>query len=184
MKSIDKRITKEIFNKMVGKRLNYIMHDPFIYSNSVYGIVGLNIEDEYFKVSNQIEVEDFFGAKEDVARFDVIKDQKENIHSYVDGVNMSATPINQLIKGILVVNEHQQLFEDEQQTYDVWITRGFIIELADGLEISLEKEIWFSEEINIERGYNLIDKFSPISRVTEGWSSPKKMVCEREILYI
>ena len=45
MKSIDKRITKEIFNKMVGKRLNYIMHDPFIYSNSVYWILGLNIED-------------------------------------------------------------------------------------------------------------------------------------------
>lgn len=93
-------------------------------------------------------------------------------------------PVNQIIKHIKVVNEHQQLFEQDQQTYDVWITRGFVIELADGLEVSFEKEIWFSEDINIERGYKLVDKFFPISRVMEGWDLPQKMICKRETVEI
>lgn len=182
MKNINKRINEEIFNEMVGKTLKCIMYDPFFFPNSAYGIVGLNIEDKYYKVSNLIEVEDYFGTNEDVAKFDVTRCIKEDIHSYVENGKIHNTPINQLIKNIKVVNEHQQLFEDEKQTYDVWITRGFIIELADRLETSFEKEIWFSEEIGIERGYKLIDKFSPISIMTEGWGPPYTMICERKII--
>ena len=182
MNNIDKRINEEIFNEMVGKTLKCIMYDPLFFPNSAYGIVCLNIEDKYYKVSNQIEVEDYFGINEDVAKFDVTKCIKEDIHSYIENRKIHNTPINQLIKNIKVVNENQQLFEDEKKTYDVWITRGFIIELADGLEISFEKEIWFSEEINIEQGHDLIDEFFSTFRITNGWSPPYTMICERKII--
>lgn len=66
--------------------------------------------------------------------------------------------------------------------YITLTSKSFIIELADGLEISFEREIWFSEEINIERGYKLVNKFSPISTITEGWGSPYAMICERKII--
>lgn len=66
--------------------------------------------------------------------------------------------------------------------YITLTSKSFIIELADGLEISFEREIWFSEEINIERGYKLVNKFSPISTITEGWCSPYAMICERKII--
>lgn len=184
---VDERITNrncDIFKEMIGKKLVSIMHDPFVYTNSVYGIAGLNIDHYFYKISNKTEVRDYFGAEEDVAVFNIMKTDKDNIHSYVEGVKMIEIPVNQLIKRIKVVNEHQQLYEQEQQIYDVWITRGFIIELADGLEVSFEKEIWFSEDINIERGYKLDDKFFPTSRVEEGWDFPKKMICTREMVEV
>lgn len=173
-----------MFKEMFGKKLISIMHDPFVYTNSVYGIVGLNIDNSFYKISNKIQVRDYFGSDEDVAIFDIMKSDREHIHSYIEGVEMIDMPVNQLIKHIDIVNEHQQLFEQEQQTYDVWITRGIVIELTDGLEISFEKEIWFSEDISIERGYKLIDKLFPTSRVEEEWDLPQKMICTREMVEI
>lgn len=184
---MDERIDKgdcRIFKEMIGKNLISIMHDPFLYTNSVYGIAGLNVDNTFYKISNRLDVRDYYGADEDVAIFNVMKEEPKNIHSYIEGETMIVVPINQRIKQIKVINEHQQLYEQDKQIYDVWITRGFVIELEDSLEVSFEKEIWFSEEINIERGYKLIDKFSPISRITEEWSAPKRMMCERKIIKI
>lgn len=183
---IDDRIISDsegVFQEMIGKNLTGILHDPFIYTNSVYGIVGMNLEDTFYSISNRIEVRDYYGRNEDVAIFKLKKDKPENIHSYIDGCKMITVPINQRIINIDVVNEHQCLYVNGEQKYDIWITRGFIIELEDGLQVSFEKEIWFSEDINIERGYNLIEKFFSINRIVEGWSGPNKMVCEREVIH-
>lgn len=183
---IDDRIIKEkegIFADMIGKRLVSISHDPFIYSNSVYGIAGIKTEDDTYKVTNLIEVRDYFGEMEDVAVFKVAEDVPENIHSYIQGETLITTPVEERIVSIDVVNEHQCLYENDVQTYDVWITRGFVITLEYGLQISFEKEIWFSEDINIEKGYKLADKFFSLDRVTEGWSEPKKLICERETIH-
>ena len=183
----DDRITKNtdgIFSELIGKELINISHDPFVYTNSVYGIAGLNIDGASYKVTNEIEIRDYYGENEDVAVFKISKDEPENIHSYIEGATMITTPINQKIIRIDVVNEHQCLYENGKQTYDVWITRGFIIELEDGLQLSFEKEIWFSEDINIERGYKLIDKFFATDRIKEGWSEPKEKICNREVISI
>ncbi len=185
MISVDDRIEsgeRSVFQELIGKKLVSISHDPLVYTNSVYGVAGISTEDAAFRVSNEIEVRDYYGENEDVAIFKVIKDKPENIHSLIDGGEMITVPVNQKITHIEVVNEHQRLYEDGDQTYDVWVTRGFILTLEDGLQMSFEKDIWFSEEINIERGYNLIDKFFSLERVTEGWSELKKMVCEREVI--
>ena len=180
----DRIVSKEegIFNALIGKKLESICHDPFVYTNSVYGIAGMKVEDAFYKVSNEIEVRDYFGEKEDVAVFKISEDAQENVRSLIEDSSIITVPIDQKIKHIDVVNEHQSLYENGVQTYDVWITRGFVIELEDGLQISFEKEIWFSEDINIERGYHLIDRFFSVDRVTEGWSKPKKMICEREVI--
>lgn len=180
----DRIVSKEegIFDALINKNLESICHDSFVYTNSVYAIVGMKVEDIFYKVSNEIEVRDYFGEKEDVAVFKISEDIQDNIHSLIKDNSMITVPINQKIKYIDVVNEHQRLYENDEQIYDVWITRGFVIELEDGLQISFEKEIWFSEDINIERGYHLSDKFFTTNRVTEGWSEPKKMICEREVI--
>jgi len=47
-----------------------------------------------------------------------------------------------------------------------------------------EKNILFSEEISIEKGYNLIERFSPISEFEESWSEEFKGKCERDIIII
>lgn len=90
------------------------------------------------------------------------------------------TPINGCIEKVVLVNENQQVFENGTQTYDVWLTRGVIF-MVDGREISFEKQNWpYSEEINIERGYNLIDKFGDVRDFSEDWDPGIKAVAVRE----
>ena len=73
---------------------------------------------------------------------------------------MISTPVKETIVGIKLVNENQKLSITDREMYSVWLTRAIIISTGDR-EISFEKDIVpFSEEIIIQRGYNLIDKCS------------------------
>lgn len=185
MISIDDRIVKTdagIFSEMLGHKLLSYRHDPLMYSQSVYGIAGLFLEDRSYAVTNLVEVRDYYGSNEDVAIFKISQEKENEIHSYVQGETFISTPVNQRIIKVLVINEHQRLFKHEQQTYDVWLTRGFIIELEDGLQISFEKDIWFSEDINISRGYHLEKHLLPTNRITDEWENPFRLTCEREII--
>ena len=51
-------------------------------------------------------------------------------------------------------------------------------------ELSFEKNIWFSEDITVGKGYNLIDRFTPASEFEEGWSGPLRGECFREIILL
>lgn len=108
------------------------------------------------------------------------KSKSSDIHSALEGVAQIDTPINGCIEKVVLVNENQQVFENGTQTYDVWLTRGVIF-MVDGREISFEKQNWpYSEEINIERGYNLIDKFGDVRDFSEDWDPGIKAVAVRE----
>jgi len=80
------------------------------------------------------------------------------------------------------VNECQRLFENGIQTYEVLITRGIIFKFKDGHELSFEKNIWFSEDITVEKGYDLIERFTPVEEFAEGWSGNYSGECVRELI--
>ena len=61
--------TMNIFQNFIGKKFEKYKSDPFVYSYSVYGIVGLYIDKFVYKLTNLTEVMDHYGAKEDVAIF-------------------------------------------------------------------------------------------------------------------
>lgn len=83
---------------------------------------------------------------------------------------MIETPVRNVVSEVLIINEHQKLFENEIQTYDVQLTRGIILKSKDGHELSFKKSIWFSEDITVEKGYNLLERFTPVEEFAEGWS--------------
>ena len=68
-------------------------------------------------------------------------------------------------------------------TYDVWVTRGIIIEFGDH-ELAFEKPVWFSEDIVIRRGYDLIEKFQPVEEICKAgkWKDGVIMKCSREVM--
>lgn len=61
--------TMNIFQNFIGKKFEKYKADPFVYSPSVHGIVGLYIDKSVYKLTNFTEVMDYYGAKEDVAVF-------------------------------------------------------------------------------------------------------------------
>ena len=180
MNKIDMRFDEEIFKNLVGQTFHKYRCDPFVYTPSVTQIVGLYIGDEVYKMSNVQEPVDYYGNMDDVAICRFIKAKDADIRSALEGVDQIDTPINGRIEKVVLVNEHQQVFENGTQTYDVWLTRGVIF-TVDGREISFEKQNWpYSEEINIERGYNLIDKFGDVRDFSEDWDPGIKAVAVRE----
>ena len=185
MVTIDKRFNDNelgIIREMSGKEFEAYECDPFIFTTSVYGIIGLYIGGSAYKITNFVKAENYYGKKEDVADFRVDVARPGEIHSYMDGGEFIKTPVKAIISKIRIINEHQKLFYREEQTYDVQVTRGIIFELSDGREISFEKDVWFSEEISVEKGSNLIDRFTSTDEFTQNWDGidDYTAMCSRE----
>ena len=185
MKQIDIRFSASdmsLIQSMIGKRLIKYKCDPFEFSTSVYGIVGIALEDSAYAFTNLIEVMDYYGEQEDVALFKMKRIPFSSIHSLIQNQAMVETPMDSIISEIIVVNEQQQLFENDEQIYEVLLTRGIIFKFEDGHELSFEKSIWFSEDIAVEKGYNLIERFTPVNEFSEGWSGEYRGECSRELI--
>ncbi len=80
--------------------------------------------------------------------------------------------------------DYQELFYKDNKNYDVWLTRGIIFDMDDGLEISLEKDIWFSENIYVDQGYNLIEKYANTNDFENDWDSTYTAKASRRIVEI
>ena len=185
MKTEDIRFTEETIQtiqSLVGQQFDGMKHDPFIHVPSVYGIVGLFIGGKTYKLTNLIEVLDYFGQMEDVAVFRFEQTTVDNIKTFMDDGEMIVFPVCSRIKEIRIINENQRLYHNDEQTYDVYTVRGIVFVLEDGHEISFEKPIWFSEEIYIQKGYDLIEKFSPTNVFGEGWEGDYRGECSREVI--
>ncbi len=187
MKNIDIRFSDNIIksiNLMVGKTMVKYRCDPFEFSTSVYGQVGIEVDNEAFVFSNFAEVMDYYGNNEDVAVFKMKLMPFNDIKSKIQGMAMVETPINDIISEINIVNEHQKLFERGVQTYDVWLTRGIIFKFQSGNELFFEKSVWFSEDISVEKGYNVIERYTSVDEFKESWSGDYTAECDREIIMV
>lgn len=185
MKQIDVRFSDQEMadlQSMVGKRMLKYKCDPFCSSHNVYGIVGVRLEDCECAFTNFIEVMDHFGHTDDVALFKINRKPFDQIESCLQEVKMVEYPVNQIIRRIDVVNERQRLYENGMLSYEVLVTRGIIFFFEDASELSFEKNVWFSEDITVMRGVDLIDLFSPTREFEEEWYAVFVGKCDREII--
>ena len=130
MVSIDVRLKNEdiqILQAAVGKTLDRVEHDEFVFTNTSSQAVRLVLGDAPFYLYSFTEALDYYGAEEDVAVWSV----EEKEYPLIADKNFVTTPIQEKIAAVRIVQEHQMLFENAQQTYDVWVTRGIIIEFGD-----------------------------------------------------
>lgn len=138
-------------------------------STSVYGIVGVYIANEIYRFTNFIDVVDYYSKMEDVAVFKFEETNINGVKSAIVSEEMIDVPINKSIKKIEVINENQKQYKNDKILYDNWVTRGVIFYFDDESELSFEKDIWFSEEIYVEQGKKLIDKFASTDKFSEAW---------------
>lgn len=187
METIDIRFDDKTLNdirELVGQQMQCYKSDAFVYAPSVYGIVGFCIGDKTYSLTNFVEPLDYYGKIEDVAVYRFSQCEPSEIHSYADNEEMIRTSVDEKISAIRIINENQQLFYKGEQTYDVFTVRGIIFQFESGYELSLEKNVWFSEMITIMRGTSLMDKFVSTDDFTEGWEgvSDYEPKCYREVV--
>lgn len=70
--------------------------------------------------------------------------------------------------------------------YEFNSTVGLIFLLEDSREISFEIGTWFSEMITIQKGYNLIEKFTPTDDFIEEWEDCEGYIpnAKRDVIVI
>lgn len=181
MNTIDIRLKEadlQILRSVIGESLENIEHDEFIFTNTSSQVVRFNISGKQIYLYSFTEPLDYYGSTEDVAVWSVEK----NVYPLVTEKDFIKIPIHQNITGITLVQENQQMYDHGEQTYDVWVTRGIIIDFADH-QLSFEKPVWFSEDIIIRRGYNLLNAFKPVEDITnaENWNEGIELKCNRII---
>ena len=183
MKELDMRFNQNIFSSFINKKMKKYKCDPFVYTSSVHGMVGLYIDDKIYEINNEQESVDYFGVTDDYAVFKFHETTDDNVKSLLKGVEQITTKIDKKIKKIVLVNENQQMFENEIQIYNVWLTRAIIFFFEDGKELMFQKDITpFSEEIDIRKGYELIKEIPSQATFLEGWNKGVTPKCNREII--
>ena len=189
MISIDKRLTDEemnILRQLIGKKIVSFRHEEFRPTHASYGAVGIETEQGMIYLYCQTEPINYFGSVGDEAVLTLTRER----HAWLDEspytyVLAAASPVHETVKEIHVVQDHQRLYENGEQTFDVWLTWGIIFEFGD-YQYSLEKSQGFSGIIFIEKGNDLINTFSS----TDGFEDPEFWTddciaeCDREIVVI
>ena len=181
MKAIDMRFDSELIRNLIGKTFIEYRCDAFDFTNSVTQIVGLSIGGNVYALTNVQEYVDYYGNDDDVAVYRLQETGSDGVKSAFKDTELVTTPVNGIIEKVLLVNENQQIFKGGIEQYNVWLTRGIIF-FVNGREISFEKDnIPFSEEVIIQRGYNLIDKFSDEKEFLTSWGEEVTPQCHRRI---
>lgn len=189
MISIDKRLTDEemnILRQLIGKKIVSFRHEEFRPTHASYGAVGIETEQGMIYLYCQTEPINYFGSVGDEAVLTLTRER----HAWLDEspyayVLAAASPVNETVKEIHVVQDHQRLYENGEQTFDVWLTWGIIFEFGD-YQYSLEKSQGFSGLIFIEKGNDLINTFSSTDEFEnpEFWTDDCIAKCDREIVVI
>jgi hypothetical protein len=184
MKIIDMRFDSNLIQSWIGKSFVKYKCDTFEFTNSVTQIVGLYIGDEVYALTNVQETVDYFGTTDDMAVAKLSVTEDSMIKSAFKNVEMVSTPVGEEITSVKMVNEQQTMAINGEPAYEVWLTRAIIFEVG-GREISFEKDtVPFSEEITIQRGYDLIDKISDNDDFLQEWDEGYSPAYKREVVVV
>ncbi len=158
----------DILKSMIGKTFEKYKCDPFVNSPMVYGIIGIYIEGKPFKLTSLLKEVNRFLTQDEVAQLKITETIDDDIKTLMIDGEMIETPIKSKIKSISIINDFQTI-EHQEKSYEFSSTIGLIFTLEDSREISFELGTWFSEMITIQRGYNLIEKFTSTNDFLEEW---------------
>ena len=181
MKTIDIRLKNDEVQRLkalIGTRLMSIQHDLFQFTPSSTQAVQLEAEGtEPLYLYSFTEPQDYYGSQEDVAVWSFT----DKRYPMVEQKEFVKTPVDEMITGITLVQENQRLYFGTEQTDNVWVTRGIIFEFGEH-QIAFEKAIWFSEEIYIHKGYDLIRQFKPAEDFCDDWEKGFRAECDRQLM--
>lgn len=176
---------KDLLKSLKGKQFERFKCDSFIFSPMVFGIVGIYVDGQIYKITSGLKPVTRFYADDEVACFKIEPAEDAEIVSRMENGEMIETPIQEKIRNIKIVNDIQEL-HNGHRTELFESTVGIIFQLQDDREISFELGTWFSEMITVMRGYQLIDTYTPTMEFLEEWEGCGNCVpkCRREIVVL
>ena len=173
---------QQLLKQMIGCEFDKIVHDEFTYTNSVYGRVSLFINDRIYSIDNETKVVEFYGDKEDIAIIDLKEINIDQVKSLISTKKQIDMPIRRIIKSIDIINYHINVKYDKKEYDNTW-TEGIIFDFGDK-QLSFERTDSFTEMIEINKGYDLITKFSKVEDYANSFNKSAIIKTNRDIVKI
>lgn len=137
---IDISITEDSLNllrELIGKKFEKFYSDPFIFSPSVYGIVGVHIDGKSYSITSLLEEKFRFFEQTEVAVLKIVETENKNIVRKIDGGSMIETLVMDMIQSITVVNDIECVPHNEDKRV-FKSSKDIIFHMKSGNEISFE----------------------------------------------
>lgn len=181
----DFRFNTTLIKSFIGKRLNRYKHAEFMYTNSVTGILGIEIDSQVFALTNEYEAFDFLSLDNEATVFRISKSNWDKINTLINN-DIIETNINEKIDKIQLINDHTTLRIKQNIEYDMWETKAMIFFMKNHEICFLKQDCWFSQEIEIYKGYDLINKVGDGKGIKEDFNDDdtKLVTVERSIVEI
>lgn len=84
MKQSNYKLNDTILKIMIGKTFKKYKCDPF--TNMVYSVVGLYIDDKFYQLKNEQRLIDYFGYEDDVGVWNIYKVADTKIESALSDI--------------------------------------------------------------------------------------------------
>ena len=163
----------QLFKLLIGQQLEKVRHDRFDFSNTSYRRVTLFVNDKAYELINDIEETDFMWddyGDEAVAVFKFKKtndmgiDYNYGIENYPKQIE---NPVNEIIKDIIIIEDNVKAFDKATNNFvsEYDYVKGIIVVL-DGFSYCFTRDVWFSEEIRINKGENPQSK---VGNINDDW---------------
>lgn len=148
---------KEALKQCINKNFKKFRSDP-IEDGWVFHNLALYIDDNIYRIRNEIEPTDYFGYPDDVSKIHFESIQENEVESWLENVKQIDVEINDKIKKIFIINEKQTKYKNNESVHEMYFTKGIVFETSLR-QYSFMKEEWdYEEHIEIDRGVNVIDK--------------------------
>lgn len=155
--------TISLLKSLKGKKLNSIIHEPFRFTPTSYGIVYLIIDNRTYIFEDYQAPMEYFKSKEDLSSIKFYEYEGE-IKSSLEGVDFIKEEIDQAISKITLINTDQVATSKETGVaYQFLDTQCIVFTLEDGYQLSLTKDD-FCECISIYRGYDALKEIDGLKK--------------------
>lgn len=183
-KTLDTRLgakERSMLSGLIGRTFSKYRSDTFTFSNTVYGTLGIIVDNDVFELTNYMKVEnDYFGYSEDVSRFKLKPAKLGELKSgVVDGVQVDHM-INDTITDIKLVNDREVMTKAGELFFDYRYTRAIVF-CFEGHELAFERGDDIFELIHIVKGYDALSKIGPADEFLSPMEGSEE-TAEREVL--
>lgn len=185
MKKYDFRFNTTLIKSFLGKNFTKYKHATFMYTNSVTGIVGFEIDDNVYELTNEYEAMDFLTLDGESTVFQISKTKWDKVESMINN-DINESTINEKIQKVILVNDHTTLKIEQNVAYDMWDTKAIIFCFNNHELCFAKQDCWFSQEIEIYKGHDLLKKTGDGKNLLEDFEANEtKFACvERSIVEI
>ncbi len=175
----------DLLKEFIGKKFVKFKMDPIEYSPVSIEHVGLYIGEKIYELSAKQKKINRFFSEDEVALFNISEAKESDLVSRLEGVDFIDVPVNEVVKSIFMVVDTETVTHNVESR-EMKTVKALVFGLEGGNEVSFEISEWFSDIINVEKGYELIEKVQSIDDFLEEWEDCEEYVpsVTREIVKI